>query len=92
MPKILTFGQYVLFFWVAEGDEPVHVHVAVRRATANATKFWLTSEGGCLLANNNSNISEKDLRDLAKLVRFNHRYICACWVEQFGEDSLAFYE
>ncbi|MBS5451140.1 MAG: DUF4160 domain-containing protein [Coriobacteriia bacterium] len=92
MPKILAFGQYVLFFWVAENGEPVHVYVAVRRATVNATKFWLTSGGGCLLANNNSGIPEKDLRDIEKLVKFNHRYICSCWVEQFGEDSLTFYE
>ena len=91
MPKILTFGQYVLFFWVSENGEPVHVHVAVKRPTENATKFWLTASGGCLLASNGSDISQGDLRDLAKLVKFNYRYICSKWAENFGEDSLSFY-
>lgn len=26
MPRILVFGQYVLFFWIAENGEPVHIH------------------------------------------------------------------
>ena len=42
MPRILVFGQYVLFFWIAENGEPVHIHVGVKRAAANSTKFWLT--------------------------------------------------
>lgn len=91
MPKILTFGQYVLFFWIAENGEPVHVHAAIRKPTKNSTKFWLTSNGGCLLANNNSRIPEKDIRDLSKLITFNHRYICNQWIASFGNDSLKFY-
>ena len=91
MPKVLSFGQYVLFFWVGENDEPVHVHVAVRRPAKGATKFWLTRNGGCVLAHNASHIPEDDLRDLAKLVKFNHRYICERWVEAFGPESLRFY-
>ena len=45
MPTILTLGRYVLFFWMNEPDEPVHIHVAVRRPTEHATKFWLTEDG-----------------------------------------------
>lgn len=52
MPRILVFGQYVLFFWIAENGEPVHIHVGIKRAAANSTKFWLTKNGGCTLANN----------------------------------------
>ena len=91
MPKILTFGQYVVFFWIAENGEPVHVHVAVRRPSENATKFWLTADGSCLLANNNSQIPQKDLRDISKLITLNHRYICALWAEAFEADALHFY-
>lgn len=91
MPKVLIFGPYVLFFWMAENGEPVHVHVAVRRPRENATKFWLTSRGGCLLANNNSGIPERDLRDIAKLIMLNHGFICSKWREAFGDDALAFY-
>lgn len=37
MPTILTLGRYVLFFWLDEADEPVHIHVAIRRPTEHAT-------------------------------------------------------
>lgn len=40
IPTILTLGRYVLFFWLGESDEPVHIHVAVRRPVEHATKFW----------------------------------------------------
>ncbi len=92
MPRILTFGEYVLFFWVSENGEPVHIHVAIKRPTKNATKFWLTASGGCILANNDSAIPEHDLSDLAKLVKFNHRYICDQWAKLFGQDSVRFYQ
>ena len=92
MPKVLVFGQYVLFFWIAENGEPVHIHVAVKKPAEHATKFWLTANGGCVLAHNRSNIPEKDLRDLAKLITLNHRYICSRWRETFGESDLRFYE
>ena len=91
MPKVLIFGSYILFFWVSENNEPIHIHVSVRRPEENSTKFWLTSNGGCLLANNKSKISKKDLNNLSKLITFNHRYICEKWVEQFGYNSLKFY-
>lgn len=91
MPRILTFGQYVLFFWIAENGEPVHVHVTVRRPAENSTKFWLTASGGCVLANNNSAIPRKDLRDIAKLIVLNHSYICDLWGQTFGADSIRFY-
>lgn len=91
MPRVLTFGQYILFFWMAENGEPVHVHVAVRKPSEHSTKFWLTSNGGCLLASNNSKIPEKDFRDLSKLITLNHRYIVAKWIDVFGDDSVKYY-
>lgn len=90
MPKLFVFGQYVFFFWANEDGEPVHVHVAVKRPTENATKFWLTAAGGCTLASNSSDIPDKDLRDIAKVIRYNHAFICDRWVETFGQDSLRF--
>lgn len=91
MPKVLTFGRYVLYFWVGENDEPVHVHVAVRRPTEHSTKFWLTRDGGCLLAANESGIPQRDLRDIAKLIVLNHGYILDRWVEVFGEESVRYF-
>lgn len=91
MPKVLIIGQYILFFWAGENGEPVHIHVSVKRPEENATKFWLLSNGGCLLANNNSNIPAKDLRKLAKAITLNHDLICNAWCEAFGADSLVYF-
>ena len=91
MPRVLIYGQYVLFFWITENGEPVHVHIAVKRAAANSTKFWLTKSGGCILANNNSGIPAKDLRDLKKLITLNHALIVEKWVDSFGANNLSFY-
>ena len=92
MPQLFVFGPYVIFFWSDDNGEPVHVHVAIKKPTTNATKIWLTADGGCIRANNNGRIPEKDLRTVEKLVRFNHGEICNRWVELFGEGSLRFYE
>ena len=56
MPQIFRIGSYIVYFWSNENDplEPVHVHIAEGRASANATKVWLTSSGKTLLCNNNS--------------------------------------
>ena len=90
MPKIFSFGEYVLFFWVGENGEPVHIHVSVKRPEKNSTKIWLTKSGGGLLANNDSHISPKDLRNIMEFITYNHNYICMRWKEIFGE--ISFYE
>lgn len=60
MPQILRIGPYTIYFWSNENDplEPIHVHIAEGRASANATKIWITSTGKAIVANNNSHISE----------------------------------
>ena len=47
MPQIFKIGPYIVYFWSNENDplEPVHVHIAEGRASANATKLWITSAG-----------------------------------------------
>ncbi|MCI8306134.1 DUF4160 domain-containing protein [Adlercreutzia muris] len=90
MPKVLVFGPYIIFFWVGENGEPVHVHVAERRPSENATKIWLTASGGCILAHNRSKIPERDLSNILELVSLNHSYICARWREVFQGD-ISFY-
>lgn len=89
MPKLFTIGGYIVFFWSGENGEPVHVHVARGKAAPDATKFWLTSDGGCLLASNGSNIPDKDLRTISRIIVVNHSLICDRWHEFFG--SVAFY-
>lgn len=90
MPRVLVFGAYIIFFWVGENGEPVHVHVAEKRPSENATKIWLTSSGGCLLAHNRSKIPDRDLSNILELISLNHGYICGKWREVFHGD-ISFY-
>ncbi len=90
MPKLFTIGGYIVFFWSGENGEPVYVHVARGKASPEATKFWLTFDGGRLLASNGSNIPEKDLRIISRVIVVNHSLICDRWQEFFG--SVKFYK
>lgn len=47
MPQIFRIGSYIVYFWSNENNplEPVHVHIAEGRASANATKVWITGSG-----------------------------------------------
>ena len=66
MPPVFKIGSYWVYFWTNENDplEPVHVHVAEESPQPNETKIWITRSGKCLLANNNSNIPTKTLRNI----------------------------
>lgn len=87
MPQLLRVGPYSVFFWSNENDplEPVHVHISEGRATANATKLWITSTGKVLLNNNNSKIPEKVLKRLMRIVEANSADIINEWISRFGE-------
>ena len=87
MPQILRIGPYSIYFWSNEGDplEPVHVHISEGLATSAATKFWITSTGKVIICNNNSQIPEKVLKRLARLVEANSTEIINEWMERFGE-------
>ena len=47
MPQIFRVGPYSIYFWSNENNllEPIHVHIAEGKATAKATKVWITSKG-----------------------------------------------
>ena len=87
MPQLLRVGPYTFFFWSNEGGplEPIHVHIAEGRATANATKIWITKAGKALLCNNNSKIPDPILRRMMRIIEGNSTYIMEQWLEQFGE-------
>lgn len=87
MPQIFRIGPYIIYFWSNEGRplEPVHVHIANGRATANATKIWITRSGKALLCNNSSKIPEKTLRNLLRTIEANSAHIIEEWEEHFGE-------
>lgn len=91
MPRLFTVGGYIVFFWSGENDEPIHVHVAKGKPSANATKIWLTRNGGCILASNGSKISQKDLDELMDFISAQFFLICAKWKEFFVTDTVCFY-
>lgn len=87
MPQLLRIGPYSIYFWSNENDplEPVHVHVSEGRASANATKFWITSTGRAILSNNNSKIPERILKRLTRIIEANSIEIVNEWLNRFGE-------
>ena len=91
MPQIFRIGSYIVYFWSNEGMplEPVHVHIAEGRASANATKVWITHSGHTLLCNNNSKVPQKILNGIMRMIEANSAEIIERWTDQFGE--LSFY-
>ncbi len=87
MPQLLRIGPYLVYFWSNENRplEPIHVHITEGRASANATKLWITSTGKVLLCNNNSQIPETILRKLMRIIEANSSDIIDAWIEHFGE-------
>lgn len=91
MPNLFSYLGYSIFFWANENNEPIHIHVCQGSPTPNATKIWLTKSGDCILANNNSKISNKDLNKLYKAIQSNFFYIISEWKNFYGIDEVKFY-
>ena len=91
MPQVFKIGSYWVYFWTNENDplEPVHVHVAEGSPQPNATKIWITRTGKCLLANNNSNIPTKTLRNIMRIIESQHQIVLQKWMQYF--DQIQFY-
>ena len=70
LPKLFNIGSYIVYFWSNE-------------RTKNGTKIWITSEGKCVIANNNSHIPMHVLRDLVDIVQVYSDYIINQWEERF---------
>ena len=87
MPQELKIGPYTIYFWSNENDplEPVHIHIAEGKAVPNATKVWITSAGRMLICNNNSNIPDRILNRLLRVVEANAQKIVNDWLTHFGE-------
>ena len=91
MPKLFTIMGYKVFFWSNESGEPIHVHVCKGRTTENATKIWLTRNGGCILVNNNGNIPKAELKKLLKVISAQYFIIIDEWKKFFVTDDVKFY-
>lgn len=91
MPSLFLVGGYRVFFWSNENNEPVHVHVCKGTPSAGATKIWLTRQGGCIVAHNDSHIPAHALNELLDIIAAQHSFICRRWKEFFATDTVSFY-
>lgn len=91
LPSLFSVSGYKIFFWSNENNEPIHVHISKGKLSPNATKVWLTKNGGCILANNGSHIPDKELRELMDFISAQFFYICAEWKKHFVTDNIDFY-
>lgn len=91
LPNLFTVSGYKIYFWSNENNEPIHVHVAKGKPVPNGTKIWLTRAGGCIIANNGSNISKKELNELMDFISAQFFLICAEWKKFFLVDEIKFY-
>lgn len=91
MPQIFKLGAYWVYFWTDEGEprEPVHIHISEGKPVPHATKVWITKNGKCSLANNNSRIPENMLNKLLRLIEPRSFEIISKWKEIF--EDLTFY-
>ncbi|MCL2095708.1 MAG: DUF4160 domain-containing protein [Oscillospiraceae bacterium] len=86
MPNLFQVKNYRVFFWSNENDEPIHVHISKGRPMPNSTKIWITSEGGCIIANNNGRIPRRELNELLEIISAQYYLICGEWEEHFRKD------
>ena len=91
MPRLFKVGQYIIFFWSNELDEPIHVHISIVNPAPNSTKIWITKNGGCIVAHNKGKIPQKDLNKLFEIIRDNFFLICNEWMKFFDTDNIKFY-
>lgn len=85
MPILFELYGYKIFFWSNENNEPIRVHVAKGKQSANATKIWLPAESNPVVVHNKSRIPQKDLSRLLKVVAQNRDTIIARWYDYFGK-------
>lgn len=91
MPNLFSIKGYQIYFWSNENNEPIHVHISEGQPTPNATKIWLTSKGGCVVAHNKSQIPQNKLNDLLEAIQAQFFYICQRWMKAFSTDVINFY-
>ena len=82
MPQELKIGPYSVFFWSNENDllEPVHVHI-----TEGTGNNLLNCTEHTLLCHNNSEIPDRILKRLLRIIEANSQKIINDWLTHFGE-------
>lgn len=91
MSSLFQIGGYKVFFWSNENNEPIHVHIGKGKPVSNATKIWITSSGGCIVANNNGKIPSNELSELLEVISAQFFMICDVWKKHFLMENIKFY-
>lgn len=91
MPNLFTISGYKIYFWSNEQNEPIHVHVSKGHPAENATKIWLTKNGGCIIAHNASRIPAHELNQLMEFISAQFFFICSEWKRFFVIEEIKFY-
>ncbi len=82
MPQaLLSFLGYYIYFWIGDGNEPVHVHVS-RKQQADATKFWITSNS-VEVAKDTGSVDKRDMKAVLRYLRKNREQILSRWIQYF---------
>ena len=91
LPSLFQIGGYKVFLWSNENNEPIHVHIGKGKPVSNATKIWITSSGGCIVANNNGKIPSNELSELLEVISAQFFMICDAWKKHFLMENIKFY-
>jgi uncharacterized protein DUF4160 len=76
MPTVLRVGPYRFYFYPADGSEPRHVHV---NRDDYEVKFWLDP----VRLGFNRGFSQRELRDIERLVVQNLNQLRTAWDAYF---------
>jgi len=81
VPTILIIFGWRLFFYANEGNEPPHVHC---RNGEKECKYWLDLEDINIEEEFSYNMSQKDHREIKKIIYNHFEYIETQWNEFQG--------
>lgn len=86
MPQVFKVGSYWVYFWTNENDplEPIHVHISQGSPTQGATKVWITQAGKCFLCHNQSQIPERVLHNILRVIEARSTEVVEKWTHYFG--------
>jgi hypothetical protein len=77
VPTVFTEGPYRFFFYSADRNEPVHVHV---ERDASRAKFWLDP----VRLARSGGFGAAELREVERLVAANGQRLVEKWNEYFN--------
>jgi len=77
LPTVLRIGPYRFFFYSADGNEPVHIHI---ERDGDQAKFWLDP----VRLAESKGFTPSELRHLERIVDEHLELLVRSWHEYFG--------